>query len=136
MGRSKKRVPIHGKPQGYVAVEDGATEGSTIGTDLRWPDGSVVTEAELRKAVTAGAEAAAKPVPSPANPPASSAGSYSDAQADARVAAGLAGAFVPTLLATGQTFSIPANRQALFALPIELEGTASLDISGALVEVA
>lgn len=41
----------------------------------------------------------------------------------------------PTLVATGTTFTVPANTQVLFTLPIELEGTAVLDVVGALVEV-
>jgi hypothetical protein len=43
--------------------------------------------------------------------------------------------FVPTLVSDGTTFLIPENKQALFALPIELEGTAGLELDGALIEV-
>lgn len=38
---AKRRVPLHGKPQGYVVVDDEATKGATIGVDLRNPDGSL-----------------------------------------------------------------------------------------------
>lgn len=45
------------------------------------------------------------------------------------------GAFVPTYLAGG-TFVVPADAQAMFALPIELDGTAALDVAGDLIMVA
>lgn len=48
---SKVRVPLHGKPQGYATVDTSATAGATVGADLRWSDGTVVTEAQLRAAV-------------------------------------------------------------------------------------
>lgn len=35
-----------------ITVDDEATIGSTVGVDLRWPNGAVVTEAELRAAAT------------------------------------------------------------------------------------
>lgn len=44
--------------------------------------------------------------------------------------------FVPTTIPAGVTYSVPANCQALFTLPIELESGASLDVAGALVEVS
>lgn len=40
-------------------------------------------------------------------------------------------AFVPTLIASGATFTIPANKQAVAALPIVIDGT--LIIDGSLV---
>jgi len=86
---SKVRVPIFGRLSNYVAVEANATVGATVGLDLRWPDGSRVTEDELRKAITAGAVAAATPAPSPANPVGGGGTSYTDAMADLRVAAGI-----------------------------------------------
>lgn len=49
---SKSRVPLYGKPQGFVTVDTDATAGATVGRDLRWPSGAVVTEAELRAAAT------------------------------------------------------------------------------------
>lgn len=42
------RVPIYGKPTGFVAVENGATAGSVVGLDLYWPDGALVTVDDLR----------------------------------------------------------------------------------------
>lgn len=41
------RVPQHGKPGSYVALNPKATEGATLGTDLRNADGSVLTLATL-----------------------------------------------------------------------------------------
>jgi hypothetical protein len=43
---------------------------------------------------------------------------------------------VPFFIPDGSTYTVAANKQALFALPIELEGTASLVVDGALVEVS
>lgn len=42
--------------------------------------------------------------------------------------------FVPTHIAAGETFTVPVNKQALYALPIVVDGT--LVIDGTLVEVA
>jgi hypothetical protein len=42
-----RRVLPWGKAQGFVSVEEGATKGATVGEDLRWPDGSVVTQEQL-----------------------------------------------------------------------------------------
>ena len=47
-----------------------------------------------------------------------------------------AGGGVPYFIPDGKTFSVAANKQALFAIPIELDGTASLVVDGHLVEVA
>lgn len=43
---------------------------------------------------------------------------------------------VPFFLPDGQTYTVAANKQALFTLPIELDGDASLVLDGALVEVS
>ena len=42
-------------------------------------------------------------------------------------------ALPPTFIASGESYTVPANRQALFTLPIDVEGELALD--GALVEV-
>lgn len=44
-------------------------------------------------------------------------------------------AAVPTLVADGDTYTVAEHTQALFALPIELDGDALLVVDGALVEV-
>lgn len=49
------------------------------------------------------------------------------------VAAGSLAAFVPTYIASGETFTVPAFRQALWAVPIVIDGTLVLD--GVLVPV-
>lgn len=60
---------------------------------------------------------------------------HTDARVDARIAlAGSSG--VPYEVADGTTYTVPSGTQALFTLPIELIGSAALDVSGALVEVA
>lgn len=42
-------------------------------------------------------------------------------------------AFTPTLIPDGETFTVPADKQVLFAVPIEIDG--GLIIEGALLEV-
>jgi hypothetical protein len=49
---AKKRVPLYRAPQQSVVVDTSATLGATVGVDLFWPSGAVVTEAEFRDAVT------------------------------------------------------------------------------------
>lgn len=48
-------------------------------------------------------------------------------------AASGAGAMVPTFIADGETFTVPANKQALFAMDIDNEGT--LEVDGFLIQV-
>lgn len=48
----------------------------------------------------------------------------------------VSGGFVPYEVPSGVTFVVPDQQQALFTLPIELLGTAILEVNGALVEVA
>lgn len=45
------------------------------------------------------------------------------------------GSYPPTLLDDADTFSVPANKQVLFSIPIDL-GLGTLDVSGDFVEVA
>jgi len=57
-------------------------------------------------------------------------------QADGSVAwaaVSATGALVPTFIASGDTYTVPANRQALFATNIDNEGI--LDLEGVLIEV-
>jgi hypothetical protein len=49
---------------------------------------------------------------------------------------GTVDAAVPFFVPDGETFTVAANKQALFTLPIELDGDASLVLDGALVEVS
>ena len=51
----KARVPLHGKPHGYITVEADATRGATVGVDLLWPDGGVVSAQALSAAMQSGA---------------------------------------------------------------------------------
>lgn len=45
------------------------------------------------------------------------------------------GSYPPTLLDDAATFSVPANKQVLFSIPIDL-GLGTLDVAGDFVEVA
>lgn len=47
MGK-KVRVALHGFQKRGIMVDASATEGATVGKNLRWLDGTLVTEAELR----------------------------------------------------------------------------------------
>jgi hypothetical protein len=45
---AKRRVSLWGQfKDRFVLIEERATEGATVGTDLYWPDGSIVTESEI-----------------------------------------------------------------------------------------
>ena len=48
---ARTKIPRWGT-NGFVEMESAATIGATIGRDLFWPDGSQVTEAQLRAAAT------------------------------------------------------------------------------------
>ncbi|MGO1069327.1 hypothetical protein [Lysobacter sp. CA199] len=45
---SKFKVPVYGTPHKAVTVDTRATEGAVFGVSLVWPDGRVVTVADLR----------------------------------------------------------------------------------------
>lgn len=49
---TKRRVPLYGK-QGFTDVDPSATNGATIGTNLYWPDGTLVNATQLSAAITA-----------------------------------------------------------------------------------
>jgi hypothetical protein len=57
---------------------------------------------------------------------------------DAAIEGGAGGSsvFVPYLIPAGSSFVVPANKQALWAIPIEVEGDGVLEVNGALVEVS
>jgi hypothetical protein len=44
---AKRRVPWFNKPNQFVEIEPDATIGAVVGVNLYWPDGSLVTEADL-----------------------------------------------------------------------------------------
>lgn len=52
------------------------------------------------------------------------------------VSATASGGLVPFFIPDGETFTVPANQQALFTLPIELGDGSSIVLDGALVEVS
>ena len=43
--------------------------------------------------------------------------------------------WTPTLIQSNETFTVPENRQVLFALPIVIEEDGILEINGELIEV-
>lgn len=49
---TKARVQQWSKPNAYVVVDTAATVGATVGVDLYWPDGRVVTAADLTAGTT------------------------------------------------------------------------------------
>lgn len=123
--------------------------GATVGRDLRWPNGRVVTEAELRQPARPGSSAAAtlwrliREVPENLLQLAALAGMEDgdviawdgeDGRWRAR-AMPAGGGFAPYYLPAGEVFHVPLNQQALFSMPITLGDGAALVIEGALVEV-
>lgn len=148
------RLQLYGFTGKYALVNLDATEGSTVGVDLRWKDGSLVSESQLR--------ASLKPDDSsgPDTTDELDEGQYNRYFTDQRaqdavggilidsptvsftydpaahtIRADAAAAFVPYLVPDGTVFVVPINAQALWTIPIELEGDAGLEIDGALVEV-
>lgn len=61
--RKKVKVPLYGAINRTANIEDGATRGATIGTDLFFEDGSLVTIAALAALLTTGAAAGPTPLP-------------------------------------------------------------------------
>lgn len=44
----KVRVALFGEQRRNVKIDADATEGAVVGLNLKWPDGTVITEAQLR----------------------------------------------------------------------------------------
>jgi hypothetical protein len=44
----RKRVALFGEQRRNITVEEGATEGAVVGSNLVWSDGTTVTEADIR----------------------------------------------------------------------------------------
>jgi len=184
------RVPVYGTPSKSAVIDPNATVGATVGTDLRWADGTLVKESDLRgstaasgdsaeinttddldegaynqyftdrRAITAVGEALddTDNITFSFDPDALSitadltdtgvvAGAYGDGNhvpvltidAKGRVTSAtvvaLSPSFVPYFVPDGTVFVVPLNAQALWTIPIELDGDAGLEIDGALVEV-
>lgn len=181
------RVQLFGFTGKYATVNLDATEGATVGLNLRWADGTLVTEQELRGSSSESPDlsttddldegrynlfftdrraqdavgailADSSDIDFSYNPGTSisatltdtgvAGGSYGDESHVPRITVDekgrvtdieiieIEGGFVPYLVPAGTVFRVPANKQALWTIPIELEGDASLEIDGALVEVA
>lgn len=161
---SKVKVPLfRTSPSRAVTIDADATVGARIGVDLLMPDGTLATTAKLQALLgstpgnsnsgptttdeldegahnryfTAARAAAAAPIQSvrqgsgvlidntdPRNPVINATGGSA------------ASGGVPYIVTDGSTYAVPYGIQALFTIPIDLEGSADLDVSGHLVEVA
>ena len=51
---AKARLQLYGFTGKYASVETDATKGATVGTDLHWPDGSVVQASQIRNTTSSG----------------------------------------------------------------------------------
>lgn len=146
----------------FGTVEQGATKGATIGANVYNEDGTLFVPGD--SVAAAGSWTSLVNIPLNVQSIAVLAGSgfvrfaggefsayaldYGDlptagaVNGDALVLAGgtwapgKVSAAVPTRIAADQTYTVAADTQALFALPIELDSGATLEVDGALVEVA
>ena len=64
----KVKVKQFGLHNRVVTLDADATDGAAVGQNLFWPDGTVVTEEELRNAIIAGESAVDVPGPGVVNP--------------------------------------------------------------------
>lgn len=193
---AKVRVPLYGKTQGQVTIERDATNGATVGVNLFWSDGTLVTAADFNPepaddapevsktlwrlilevppnvkalenatgtglfAITGTGTGATREIANSDDlewtDPDGVAGNPTGVLTDTAVTPGTytnatvtvdqkgrvtfaesgTGSAVPYEVADGTVYAVPAGYQALFTIPIDLLGTGSIDLSGALVEVA
>lgn len=163
---NKAKVQLFGQGRS-VTINPDATNGATVGSNLRWGDGSLILEAEIRNALAAQsagislttASSLFVPVTREVNTSAPLAGGGaldSDltlSHANSGVVAGTyesptltinatghvtsatagSGGQTPTLVASGETFTVQANKQVLFKQTIVVEG--ALVVNGALIGV-
>ena len=52
----KTRIPVHQAVGKFISVEPDATKGAIVGVNLYWPDGSLVTVAQLTQASQSASE--------------------------------------------------------------------------------
>lgn len=145
---SRVRVQLHQKPNGFVTIDAKATQGAVIGENVWLADGSLYVPAEPTTPETGSQQVLWElllKVPANVRQVAAlstsgfvrreGSGTWTASPITiADLPSGIGG--VPYFIEDGDTYTVPENTQALFALPIELEGTASLVIDGALVEVS
>ena len=119
----------------FVRDAWGRLSGTSAATTSDLAEGSNLyfTAARVLATVLAGLSTATNAVISAADTVLSALGKL-QAQITALTAT-VAGLGTPYSVPTAMVYVIPSGIQALWTIPIELEGTASLDISGALVEV-
>lgn len=183
------RVQLFGLTGKYATVNLGATEGATVGSDLRWADGTLVTKEQILGSPSTGSSTtvettddidegrynqfftnrraqdavgailtdtvdvdfsylAGTSISAELTLTGVAPGAYGDkahvprftVDAKGRVSSvelvEIRDSFVPYLVPAGTVFIVPSGKQALWTIPIELEGDAGLEIDGALVEVA
>ena len=151
------RVQLYGITGKYVVVNSEATAGATVGDNLKWPDGSTVTVDQL-KAITSPPSSQdigtsddvlegqynlyftgkrAQDAVGSILVDSSTINFTYDPDAHTIKADAILPppTFVPYLVPAGTIFVVPLNAQALWTIPIELQGDAGLEIDGALVEV-
>ena len=149
---TKARVQQWNKPNAYVVVDTEATKGAILGVNLYDSTGRLLTIGDF-----AGTSGGSGPRTTDYLPEGRYRFYFTDARALAAVGAALTDSdtvtwefdgstiqahadvppgFVPTLIADGETFTVPENTQALFTLPIDIEGDGILAVDGALAEVS
>lgn len=131
----------------WQAVTPGATVTNSLLTQVQneAAAASLSADAAAAAAVSAAASAAAAAVS--ASSSATSATNAADSEANAltyanqalAAASGISGGgaeLMPYLLGDGETYTIAAGRQGLFAAPVEFAGTGNMVVDGLLIEVA
>jgi len=148
-----RKVPLYQKPLTFTTVEESATKGATVGLNLFWPDGSRVTEDELRQAASEGGTEVLGLMSVQVVPTASGqfavqlAGDVQSPGVRRYYGTDLSGArgyheipdppdpTVPYFIPDGETYTVAVNKQALFTIPIDLGVGSGLLIDGILAEV-
>lgn len=134
-----KRVPLW-RSLGFIDIDPRATYGATIGTNVYNADGTLfepntaATPSESGVSVTLWRFVQEIPA-NVIGLAALSGNGYVVKSGSTFSVADTPDSAVPFFIPDGETYTVAANKQALFALPIELDGDASLVIDGALMEV-
>lgn len=144
---ARVRVSLHQQAGRFVSIDPKATEGAVIGANVWLADGSLYVPAEPTTPETGSQQVLWElllKVPANVQQVAAlstsgfvrrdGSGAWTASPITiADLPSGIGG--VPYFIEDGDTYTVAENTQALFALPIELEGDAALVIDGALVEV-
>jgi hypothetical protein len=114
------RVQLFGLQNRNVQIDADATEGARVGVDLLWPDGSVVTEEQLKSSAT-------------------STDTETRALVDYLLAGGAGGGAIPDwplhrfVVPNGETLLIPDEYQYLIHTELDVAGTLTVEPGGELV---